>query len=208
MADIIPPGYAEVLIPIRHASLARSAAVTFGVDMNSQGGSPTLASKIQADFVAGWAGTIDAQCTIGPARLTVGQDGAENLVFVATATTTGSAGTERIPANCAVLVRKLTSRGGRRGRGRMYLPWATADTTVDEIGQLSGAEVTALQTRADTFLGLLDDAGAGVQGTPMVLLHSPSGPETQNPTTPGLPNLVTSLLIDPVIGSQRRRLGR
>lgn len=205
---IIPPGYGQVTIPISHGSVARDAAIVFGVDMNAQPGSVGLANKILTDFTSEFAAVIDDAVTIGPARLAVGQDGGESLVFIGSATAVGTSAQASMPSNVAVLLRKTSARGGRRGRGRMFLPWALSDAAVDDTGVILGGVITNLQTRADDFLNNLTlDAGATL-ATPMVLLHTESGQDVENPTATGLPNEVTALTVDGLIGSQRRRLAR
>ena len=54
-----------------------------------------------------------------------------------------------------------------------------------------------LQTLANSFLAALTSGGV-----PMVILHNPGK------TVPGAPNTVTSLSVDRLIATQRRRLGR
>lgn len=205
MADIIPPGYAEASIPLKHGGLARAAVITFGVELNDV---PTTADAnamlvTWKDFMQS---SLDASVTAGPLTYRVGQDGGEALVvpgsttFQGTRDTTGST-----PANLAMLLHKRTSRGGRRGRGRMYIPWVLADTDVDEVGAVLSSVVASWNTGLATLL-------INIQSTSkvdnMVVLHSPSRPGTENPTSPGSPNVVTTLVADPIIGTQRRRLGR
>jgi len=205
---IIPPGYGQMTIPISHGSVSRDAAVVFGVDMNAQVGSVALVNKILTDFTSEWAAVIDDAVTIGPGRLNVGQDGGESLAFIGSTVVVGTSAQSSMPSNVAVLLRKTTARGGRRGRGRMFVPWALSDAAVDDTGQILGATVTNLQTRATDFLGNLElDLGSEL-ATPMVLLHTESGEDVENPTATGLPNPVTALTVDALIGSQRRRLAR
>lgn len=200
MALIIPPGFAQITQPFKHQLLAREAVITYGIDVAS--GSvitPTILNAIQAVFNTAWTSFIDSEVTIGPLRASVGQDGGENLAVEGNVTLVGTATAERATASVALLLRKLTTRGGRRGRGRVYLPWMLAEANVTEIGVIPSGGVTAAQTAADAWLTALvglPDVDA------MVLLHS-----TGNTPT-GLPDVVTSLTVDPVLGTQRRRLGR
>lgn len=198
MADIIPPGFAQVTIPMRHASLARAANVVFGVDAAGQPDANLLADAVQGTFATAMNGLFDSQVTIGPATTTVGQDGGgEPVVGVAGGTNTGGRSGETLPSNVAALLVKRTARGGRRGRGRMYLPWALSDTEVDDVGILTGAALTKLSTAGTALRTNLATANI-----PMVILHSLGA------TNPGDPNEVTSLLGDPRVATQRRRLGR
>jgi hypothetical protein len=107
------------------------------------------------------------------------------------------------PPNVALLVHKRTARGGRRGRGRMYIPWTLSTTSTGEGGVIAPASLTPMQTACNVWLSSIS-SGAG----PVVLLHRPSTPGTARPSTPGSPNVVTSMVVDPLCATQRRRLGR
>lgn len=199
MADIIPPGFAEITIPLQHEALARAAAVVFGVEDEGGVVNPdTIAGLVQTAFVNTLGVPVDEDVTIGPTIARMGQDGGEALVGYASGTAPGGASrADAIAANTAALIHKRTQRGGRRGRGRMYLPWCISDANVSETGVLGTAQRDGLSTDANDFLG--DLAAAGV---PMYLLHS------SGVSTTGDPNLVTSMSCDPIVGTQRRRLGR
>lgn len=200
MPIIIPPGYAQVTIPFRHVSVPREAVITFGIQLASgTPASPIIANVVQTAFTDAWSTFCDSQVTIGPTRLSAGTDGTDNLAVVGTATFTGAVTSERASANTALLIRKLTARGGRRGRGRVYLPWILAASNVVETGIIPVAGVTAAQTAANNWLS---NTNSLAQIEAMVLLHASGN------TSPGTPDPITSLSVDPVLGSQRRRLGR
>lgn len=198
MADIIPPGFAEVTMPHTHAALGRSAAVVFGIEVPSGGVVPEdLADDIQTIYLAAFGSGIDNQVTVGPAEVRIGQDGGEGLVGVATATGTGSRSGDTVPGNTGILLHKRTNRGGRRGRGRFYVPWSLSEAEVDEVGRVTTTARQSWANRGATMLSALSAADA-----PLVLLHSVGS------SLPGAPDIVTSISVDPVVGTQRRRLGR
>ena len=204
MALLIPEGFAQITIPIRHVSMSREAVVTFGVSISVE---PDPYVDI-VDFIFGiWFDTlgqrVDAGCTQGPARMAVGTSTSEHIQVVGTETNGSARAVAVLPPNNALLVKKTTNRGGRRGRGRMYVPWALDDNQVDEVGLLSGGELTAAQTEADNFLESLGTASGEDGPHPMYLLH-----ESEGETAAGSPNLVTSLTCDGLVATQRRRLGR
>lgn len=199
---IIPPGYASCLLPVKHSGLSRSAAVTWGVDMNGQGGSVGLANKIQGDFTGEFANRFTTEITLGPLRLSVGQDGGEPLTYIAGGTTAGSASNQTLPPNCSLILNKGTNRGGRRGRGRMFIPWVLDETSVDEAGIINPTMMGIFATAATDFLNQLSSDLGPTLATPMVVLHS------EGSSAPGSPSLVVSLTPSNLIGSQRRRLGR
>lgn len=197
------PGFATCSYELRHSLLTRSAFITFGIDppgTDVQG----MADAIQAAFAT--AGSllvcIDSNVTMVASRVSYGTDGAADLVgqnnVTVACTNTGSS----LPPNVAVLVHKRTARGGRRGRGRMYLPWAAATTTPESGATLSAdiARVSSAFTIWRTHLA----ANAG----PLVLLHRPSAPGVEHPTAAGAPDPVTAHTVDTIVATQRRRLGR
>lgn len=198
MADIIPPGFAQVTVPLAHQDLTRAAAVVFGIEVPGGGVDPDLlAADVQSSFVTSIGQGVDSQVLIGPVTVLIGQDGGEGIAGSSPSGQQGAANLTAPPPNVAVLLRKRTARGGRRGRGRMYLPWWCQETDIDEAGRLTGAAISSRNTAANLFLNTLSGAD-----TPMVILHS------QGRTTPGQPNLVTTLTCDPVVATQRRRLVR
>ena len=188
-----------MIIPFKHASLARVAVITYGLAINDAI-VPSDVDFQRAEFATNVGPTIDNQVTIGPATMRVGQDGGEVLTVVGTTSSTGGrAGADSLNCGQAILVKKLTARGGRRGRGRCFIPWAVGDTDVNEVGALTPSVVTALQTAVNAWLtGVATPAKIDA----MVVLHGNGN------SLPGLPNTVTSLQVDPIVGSQRRRLGR
>jgi hypothetical protein len=201
---IIPPGYADISLELRLATMARSAFITFGVSCSGVPADQVAQEAMEPWFLPGSSmnSQLDNGVVVVGCTARVGQDGGEALVSYAESGATGGATLTSLPANCAVLIHKRTARGGRRGRGRIFLPW-TIGETFEESGLLNSATKTTLQTAANVWL-----ANLSANSVPMVLLHSASAPGVDEPTTPGSPNAVTSLIVDSLIGSQRRRLGR
>lgn len=110
----------------------------------------------------------------------------------------GNSGNATVPQNTAWLVKKSTALGGRRNRGRMFFP-GVHEIDVSNIGELSGAAVTARQTQVSK----LEAGGSIVTAfgfivTP-VLLHQ-SGSST--------PTGITGLTVQKTVATQRRRLRR
>ena len=198
------PGFAHCSYELRHASMSRSAFITFAIDpveTNPQ----TLATTLNGVYNATGSlkACIDSSVTMVGCRVALGTDGIEDLTGFATTSVVGGFVGSTTPPNCATLVHKRTARGGRRGRGRMYIPWSISASTVTENGTLAAADMTRVNDAFATWFAALT-SGPG----PLVILHKPSKPGTERPTTPGAPNVVTSFSVDPLIGTQRRRLGR
>jgi hypothetical protein len=193
------PGYADCSIELTLTGLARPAFITFGVDPTA-----TDPSVIASSISTAWTGAsslqgiTDSQVTLTGVLVSLGTDGTEDIPYRGTFAIGGSmSATECLPPNCAALITKFTSRGGRRGKGRMYLPWALGETQVDERGALLSARVTQITNACTTFLNNLS-----TNSVPMVLLHGPGK------SVPGSPNPVTALQCDAIVSTQRRRLGR
>lgn len=192
------PGYADVSVGITLTGMTRVAYITFGVDPTATDPVTVNTSVMAAIQSAGsLVSMIDSGAIITRLRVSLGTDGAEDLVSDVGYSVSGGKSATSLPPNCALLVHKRTARGGRRGRGRLFIPWAVAETDVDEAGIITAPVVTTAQTASNAFLTAL-----GVNNVPMAVLHSPGQ------TAEGAPNLVTGLTVDRLISTQRRRLGR
>jgi len=202
---IIPPGFAAFNVRIKHAAVSRPAYITGGVRIDTP--PVTNVAVVLGGIYAGsgsdFCELMDFDCTVGPVTAYVGQDGGSPLVFVDTRTRLGGVSITAPPGNCAVLIHKRSTRGGRRGRGRWFVPWTVGEANVDEAGAITASTVTQLQGEYTSLL-----AAHNTVGLPLVLLHDESEPTAAHPSPPGLPNEVVQLVVDPLISTQRRRLGR
>lgn len=204
MPQRIPSGYTSWSLAMTHALSPRQSFVTggidtSGVDMNDAGVRTGIAAALRAIF----SSRMDSNVTLGPTNFRVGPYPPEALVFVDSATTAGGRTMDSIHSNTAMLVALSTARGGRRGRGRWFVPWSVTELAVTEVGVISGAEITAWNGDFATALTAMATAGA-----PLVLLHSWDPDKGQAPDVGGEPNVITSALVSPLVGTQRRRLGR
>jgi len=197
MALVIPPGFAAFSLEVRHSGVSRSSFITGGVDISAEGGDSVEAANDVLGAFGPLAGNLGSSCSFQSAQLRIGQDGGDPVAVVSTAAAiAGTNSAAMVPVNCSVLVGKYTGRGGRRGRGRWFLPWCIAENSVDESGVITPDHVAGLQTSIDAVL-----AAFTANTVPLVLLHN--APATDNDPTP-----VTSMAVSSLIGSQRRRLGR
>lgn len=93
--------------------------------------------------------------------------------------------------NVALLVRKQTLLGGRKGRGRNYWP-ILGESNIENGGGVLAGFRTEMQDAMDSFLAAMLDPEHG-----MFLLHN----------DPGMaPSRVVKLNVDGMIATQRRRL--
>jgi len=192
-----PAGFAQASVQLDAGFLQRNAFVTWGVQLGLNGITPQGADQVIDAFVAGIGQHMDSQVTIGPLTLR-GGDKNNPLLAVSTADHTvpgGQGSIISLPPNVAVLVNKRTNIGGRRGRGRMFLPFYVSTTDVDQGGTILTNRLDVITAAVTVF----HDELANV-GMPMVLLHSPGVSTIKDPTP------VTSLDVDTRVSTQRRRL--
>jgi len=193
-----PPGYAAISVQLTHASLARQAYLTFGTDPTST--TPALIGAEIAtalNVTGGLKAILDTAVTMSQIRVSLGSDGVTDVIGITPISIAGLNNTTSVPPNCAVLVHKVTATGGRRNRGRLFLPWCVGTGSVDEGGIISGATMTTTQTAITAFYNALS-----TNNNPMVVLHDAGKSAIPGPTP------VTSLAVDNLISTQRRRLGR
>lgn len=106
----------------------------------------------------------------------------------------GGGGGNAMTPQVSYLFRKNTVHPGRHGHGRMYL-MGCDETSVDGSGKVSSGKQTGLQTAMDTFLS---DMATLVAPILPVLLHY----DTTSPYA------ISSIAIEPIVATQRRRLKR
>lgn len=196
----LPAGFAQCAVELSYATLTRSAFVTFGVDNTEN---DLDADNVASAVASAWMqnGSINTgfghQVTNRVVTVRLGTDTGEPEIGTHTINNGGGGDNSPPAANVAVILTKNTARGGRRGRGRMFIPWWYDDVDIDGAGLILPGSMASRQGFANLFHGAL-----GAAGIPMVLLHS-EGKTAEGPPTP-----VTSLTLQNRVGTQRRRLGR
>lgn len=196
MAPYVPLGYASVSIEHWLTGYNRPAVCTWAVNNSAAMLDPDELAAEQSTAYRTTIGTqVDSTVTIRDCRVLVGQGSGDPLIGFSTLTSPGGRSAESTPPSLALMISKRTALGGRRNRGRFYVPWAVADTAVAENGSISGAVVNTWQTQANAFMTYLSVTNE----TPMVLLHEGTPPDVPAPTT------VTNLSVDGTIRTQRRR---
>lgn len=186
---IIPLGYSQVTHFFGGTALPEGAAITYGIDHAPAFEPELVAAEVHDIFgtevVPGISSNARLERTLvkfGPASTGASGEYAENIA--------GTGNSATAPPNVAMLVRKKTLLGGRTGRGRFYLP-GVPEESVQPSGVIDSSTVSAFQLRMTNFLAALETYGA-----PMVLLHNASSD----------PTVVTNLVVDTKVATQRRRL--
>lgn len=168
---------------------------TWGISPPSGGDALTCADILYASWTQSWiASTLSNKYTLLPATAAF-RPGPDEDPIVASfgGNVTGTQSIACYAANTSALVHKRTDFGGRRGRGRSYIPAGyLKETDVDETGTLIAGAVTTFQTNMATFRSKVIGFGGK-----LVLLH-----ETQGV----LPREITSFGVDSLVATQRRRM--
>jgi hypothetical protein len=188
--SVIPVGFAEVCGRMSLAGDAEEMCVIFGID------NVAPFNQTHADTVSTITGTflrdvISNVYTYNGATISVGNDGG-SIIWESTAGNgTGTTGAAAVPQNTALLFRKTSATGGRKGRGRMYTPGVN-ELVVSSDGRIASVDLAAYNDAAELFVLQL-----AIANNPMVILHS-------DPLD--APSVVTNLQCQPLVATQRRRL--
>lgn len=203
MALVIPPGYASAAFVLTGPVGTQPFVTTIGVDVSQYGGDyQNAANQLFAVYHNYFMESTTSDLTLERVILSIGQDGGgaptveSNLPSV-----TGEASGDFLPLSCALLLNKRTSRLGRRGRGRMFIPGVLKDNMVDVNGRVGLTTVQAFNGLALEFLSALveGDGPEIAPGMPPVILHAPS-------VSAGPPDEITGLSVAAVVGTVRRRI--
>lgn len=191
----IPVGYGQARAMYLRLGATRPSVVTWGYDM------PSADPSVHANDIYVRMTNVNRPC----AAVNMSSDWSFLGVQVTEMTDTGElsgsymntvTGTGALPAlppNVAVLINKSTGAGGRRNRGRLYVPPVfPSEGNFDRGGVIAPASLASLQTWWDGVYGDLNALGLGMR-----ILH-------ENP--PFTPTIVTSLEVQSLCATQRRRL--
>lgn len=198
-ALIIPPGYAQCVLRWSLTGDPEEMLSTLGVALEGTADTP---EEIASTFRVMWASNFPASFmsnawTFIGVTAYVGQDGGPPVSGESILNVVGTSTQGPLPQNNALLVRKQTGLGGRRNRGRMFLPAAyLGEGDVSASGVCAPALVSGYQGAFDDFVA--DLTGLGTLGPP-VLFHS---------AAPSTPTVISSLSVQNVIATQRERLRR
>lgn len=204
----IPEEYGQITHEFTGSQLPNGAAVVYGFFNSTEATAAVCAAAaldaftpIMAQLNAGTV-LVNTHCKLGPEDTGASFDEPSN---VAGGVAVGSG----LVPNSAYLITKATAIGGRRGKGRMFIPGAS-ETVVDLAGALSGAFRDTLQDLVDDFRAQLI-----LNDIPMFLLHGPAtewvlvdGQPRRVPVAGPVPdpNEVLGLTVAASVGTQRRRL--
>lgn len=186
---VIPVGNAQANLRFSGPSAPRGAEITLGLDLDVVATPAAVAELVADNWVANCLGLQSSNLVFDEVYVKFGDNetGASGLFTVGAA---GGLGTSSVPPQVALLVKKNTQFGGRKGRGRLYIP-GLVESDVEETGQVQAPDVVSWQTAMDDFHTQLN-----TDDIPPLLLH--------NDAT--VPYLITSFTVDSTTATQRRRI--
>lgn len=198
MPTLIPAGFALGVLRWTVAGDLEEQISTLGLRPGVSDTAQSLAEALHTSATQG--GSIAAPTAMNIPWVFVGtrvhwavETGIDTYVHNAPVAGTGS-GSTACPSNCSALVTKVTTRGGRRGRGRMFLPAAIiSDTFVDTNGVIDSGTFPTIQNRVIAFRGQLV-----INNLDPVLFHNDGS----------APDDITDLRLETQIATQRRRMRR
>lgn len=194
---IIPVNWANWICQYSFVGDAEPMITTMGVNVSTWGGEYVEGLEwLQIAWALAIQPSLSDEVQMGPASLSVGQDGGDPITYEDPTVFTGIESSFPMWPNTAVLVRKQSALGGRRNRGRMYLPGFALRTLVTSAGIIDSAYLEDLNTNLQTFLEYVN-AGTGFNATQLGVLHSEA---------PAAPAPIISLVAQPKVATQRRRL--
>lgn len=200
---MIPVGHGQLTIPFTLVGDDREMVVTFGFEDNPAVSADAVAESLQTAWFAMntmASSSISTQYTVGPCRVVVNRSLGLFEGQASAARTGTNAALAPVPQNCALLVRKATARGGRQGRGRIFLPPCTEnESVISATGDIGAPSVANWNTELAEFLAAAETASLALE-----LLHS----EVEPPGTTPPPDNITSLLAQRILATQRVRLRR
>lgn len=188
---IIPFGFAQATFFMEGSGAPTGAAVTMGLDPATGLSPATVAASLELIWDTRISPIQIQNVDVTNIRVKFGPNTSGPSVD-RPVTLGGNLVTAQAPPNVALLVQKATGLGGKKGRGRLYLP-GIPEVEIDQGGNISGSYFASCQTAWNGFYN--DLVAADI---PMVLLHTGSSD----------PTAVTELVVSALAATQRRRLRR
>lgn len=203
MPTQIPTGYGSAAFIFSGTFGTPAFVTTIGVALR-QGGPTAIqaqANDMVNAFTFGLFTSMAASIRFEEVVITANYQGDVGGIHSTQTPFTGQRAGQVSPMSNSALVTKNTAVIGRRGRGRMFFPGLLIREDVDPGGFIVQARRDALETALDKFFTALvtgETNSTYPMDGPMVpvLLHSGGG----------TPSLISSLTLQPKIGTQRMRI--
>lgn len=195
---LIPAGFGEITMILRTDGITRDLTWSVGIDPNDPDASPEDWSENAYTYLTNVTNGLYAAAGMSSKYRLLGVSGVKQMeegpiIGQYLSTLVGTATALPVPVNTALLVNKNTALGGRRNRGRNYLPPTfPGEDQIDGAGVVANTYVNLTDTKLEYFY---DQLVLGV-GQP-VLFHQ-SAPFTPTP--------ITGWSTQNQCGTQRRRM--
>lgn len=188
---LIPTGYGQVNFIFGGNGFPRGAQVALGF-LDTAGDDPAVEATALATC---WGDNMSAvqstNITLQFVKVKQGPTDTGPESTIATAVD-GTVVSNPLPPNVAVLAKKVTTSGGRKNLGKMFIPGACESQT-DGAGLLTSSALTAFNS---AVAGLLADMATA--DLPMRILHTDATTPTE----------VTALVCQQLMAQQHRRIRR
>jgi len=188
---IIPVGYGQVNFLFGGVGLPTGAQCTLGFDNDASMTAAEAADEFGSAFVDHIVGNLSSSTQFNGTLVKLGPNETGPSAIFNTAASGTDGANQGPPMSCA-LISKITALGGRKGRGRMFLP-GIEDSDIDTGGDIGAGKQSSLNTNFANFLADLTT----LQLFP-VLLHNDST----------VPTTITEFVCQTRMATQRRRQRR
>lgn len=192
---VIPNGFAQANFKYTGDGLLTGGENTLGLDVQASAGTPlTIAEDLSVLWESFWAPSITSTVVLSSVLVKFGPD-ATGPSAEFPCNIPGEVGGAAASSAVCYLGKKITSLGGRAGRGRLYIP-GVPESEVGPQGDLDDTWVGNFNTAMAGFM-----AGLNSADLPPVLLHGADSPLS-------VPTLIQQIVIDGMVATQRRRQRR
>lgn len=207
---VIPEDYAQVTHIFSGVNLPNGGAIVYGIQNQLDFTAQTIADACGTIFSTDVLPRLTSDVSLARTDAKLGPNDTGTSASSNNGAGPGAQSASSEPPNTAYLVTKSSALGGRRGKGRIFLPGVDAGN-VDDAGTVNPVLVAAFQTELTDWLDHL-----ATTDIPMHLLHDypytwalvggqPRRiPDLTDP--PPIPSVVVSLTLQTTVATQRRRL--
>nr|CRY97706.1 hypothetical protein [uncultured prokaryote] len=198
----VPPGFAIATINVVGPIGTPNFATTIGVTMSDGFGSLVdLANTVHLAYTVEFSDIMSSQLSCTGVSLFLTGDNGNGSIESDNVPVQGSNSAATAMIGMAAIAQKRTTRLGRTGRGRMFLPGVIKETEVDESGRIVAAALTKIETRADDFL-----ANLNAENSARVAFDTPAGPVLLHSSASIDPTPITNFSVNPIVGLMRSRI--
>lgn len=195
MATIIPVGFANARFIFQCNGIVDEMGFSIGFDVGLGQDATSIAIDAESAFATTvWGNGANASDQYTFVGVSVTEMGVSGPFLGQQFTNTPGTLTNAVPpSNLSLLVNKQTALGGRKNRGRIFMPTAIVfEVEVDQAGDLTSGTVAGQQTNWAAFFAALGTATL----TPYLLHSNPADAPTE----------ITGFLVQSKMATQRRRM--